>query len=120
MKSVSAHATRPSVTLASGEVLSADVVVGADGYLNGAWFTRTYVMDAHEQEDTKTPTGMQMFRCMCVCFLFLQLAPRALRGVGLCSGGGADFYRGTVRSCQRRTCSSRRRTRSSWRSFASR
>ena len=92
MKSVSAHATRPSVTLASGEVLSADVVVGADGYLNGAWFTRTYVMDAHEQEDTKTPTGMQMFRCMCVWFRFalgsVRVAwGRAVFGKGLTSTG---------------------------------
>ena len=93
MKSVTAHETRPSVTLASGEVLSADVVVGADGYLNGAWFTRTYVMDAHEQEDTKTPTGMQMFRCMCVCSV-LRLAPCALRGVVLCLGRGLTFTGG--------------------------
>ena len=119
MKSVTAHETRPSVTLASGEVLSADVVVGADGYLNGAWFTRTYVMDAHEQEDTKTPTGMQMFRCMCVCSVFALGSARVAWGRAL-FGKGADVHRGAVRSCRRRTCSSRRRTRSSWRSFASR
>ncbi|RPD73828.1 FAD/NAD(P)-binding domain-containing protein [Lentinus tigrinus ALCF2SS1-7] len=58
---ITAHRSRPSVMLASGEVVRADVVVGADGYLLAGWFTRAWMMEAHGQEDTKTPTGMQMF-----------------------------------------------------------
>ncbi|TFK82561.1 FAD/NAD(P)-binding domain-containing protein [Polyporus arcularius HHB13444] len=58
---ITAHATRPSIELTSGEVLTADVVVGADGYLLPGWIARKYLLEAHEQEDTKKPTGMQMF-----------------------------------------------------------
>ncbi|KAI0708158.1 hypothetical protein C8T65DRAFT_650216 [Cerioporus squamosus] len=58
---ITAHATAPSITLVGGEVISADVVVGADGYLLPGWIARKYMLEAHKQEDTKTPTGMQMF-----------------------------------------------------------
>lgn len=61
-----AHATpdedRPSVTLVTGEVVTADVVVGADGYFLPGFVTRTMMMEALEQEDEGKTTGLAIYR----------------------------------------------------------
>ncbi|KAI0702549.1 hypothetical protein C8Q76DRAFT_754793 [Earliella scabrosa] len=60
-----AHATpgedRPSVTLVTGEVVTADVVVGADGYFLPGFVTRTMMMEALEQEDEGKTTGLAIY-----------------------------------------------------------
>lgn len=56
---------RPSVTLANGEVVSADVVIGADGYILPGWVTRRELMEATSQEDVPTPTGVAVYKCVC-------------------------------------------------------
>ncbi|KAI0373571.1 FAD/NAD(P)-binding domain-containing protein [Pilatotrama ljubarskyi] len=62
--SVKPDATRPSVTLASGEVLTADVVVGADGCHVPPYHCRRIILQALEQKDTEKPTGMQLFNVL--------------------------------------------------------
>ncbi|KAI0780295.1 hypothetical protein C8Q74DRAFT_1416832 [Fomes fomentarius] len=58
--SVHADPQRPSVTLKSGEIVYADVVVGADGnYWSGC--TRRELMDVLEQEDEHEPTGIAVY-----------------------------------------------------------
>ena len=83
VKSVSAHATRPSVTLASGEVLSADVVVGADGHLINGPLTRRAVAEAIEQEVEEEVTGMVVYQCVCALF---RCAATGLTRACLCVG----------------------------------
>ncbi len=87
--SVHADPQRPSVTLKSGEIVYADVVVGADGhYWSGC--TRRELMNALEQEDEHEPTGMAVYRyvrlhvlrllllSMNEMFLTLHTAPSSL------------------------------------------
>lgn len=60
--SVKPDPERPSVTLTSGEVLSADVVVGADGCLVDGFLCRTAIMKAIGQVEEATQTGIQLFK----------------------------------------------------------
>ncbi|KAI0737653.1 FAD/NAD-P-binding domain-containing protein [Daedaleopsis nitida] len=55
---------RPSVTLASGERLEADVVVGCDGRVLPGYITRTMMLKTLGQADERTPTGMQVFHLL--------------------------------------------------------
>ncbi|KAH9913452.1 uncharacterized protein BXZ73DRAFT_106927 [Epithele typhae] len=59
--SIQAHAVRPSVTLASGEIIEADVVVCADGAMWPEGSSRKWMMDALGQENVEKPTGRQAF-----------------------------------------------------------
>ena len=52
------------MTLETGEIVSADVIVGADGYSHPGWNTRKEVMEALEQEDEHEPTGIAVYRCV--------------------------------------------------------
>ena len=60
--SVKADAERPSVTLATGEVLTADVVIGADGCLLTPYRTRRAIVEATGQADVEQPAGFQLFK----------------------------------------------------------
>ena len=62
MKAVKPAPTRPSLTLNSGEELTADVIIGADGVLVEGNLCRTAVMQAIGQEDEQIPTGLQLFK----------------------------------------------------------
>ena len=62
--SVQADRERPSLTLSTGEVLTADVIVGADGPVLPGYVCRTAIMEALGQEDVRTPTGLQCFGCV--------------------------------------------------------
>ncbi|CDO76682.1 hypothetical protein BN946_scf184677.g2 [Trametes cinnabarina] len=55
---------RPYVTLATGEVVSGDVVIGADGCHVPPYHTRRIILEALGQEDRETPTGMQLFNVL--------------------------------------------------------
>ncbi|KAI8975918.1 FAD/NAD(P)-binding domain-containing protein [Trametes punicea] len=55
---------RPYVTLASGEVVEGDVVVGADGCHMPTYHSRRIILEALGQEDKETPTGMQVFNVL--------------------------------------------------------
>ena len=63
---------RPSVTLKSGEVVEADVVVGCDGYMMPGWVTRRVVMEELEQDDEGDPTGIAVYKYVSI---YLPLAP---------------------------------------------
>lgn len=59
--SVTPDDDRPSVTLASGEVVTADVVVGADGnYLTTV--TRRAVLKGCGEEENEQPAGWQVYK----------------------------------------------------------
>ena len=60
--SVKADRERPTVTLSSGTVLTADVVVGADGPVLEGYVCRDAIMEAIGQEDVFKPSGLQLFR----------------------------------------------------------
>ncbi|KAI0779953.1 hypothetical protein C8Q74DRAFT_1367760 [Fomes fomentarius] len=62
--SIQPHPERPSVTLTTGEVVSADVVVGADGYITPGWLTRREIMEAIHQEDMFKPTGVAVYNSL--------------------------------------------------------
>lgn len=62
--SIKGDPQRPSVTLASGEVLSADVVIGADGCYVQPFCCRPTMLKLLEQEDVAEPTGRTMFQCV--------------------------------------------------------
>ncbi|KAJ8494762.1 hypothetical protein ONZ51_g2097 [Trametes cubensis] len=59
--SIEPDTQRPYVTLASGEVVTGDVVVGADGCHVPPYHCRRIILEALGQEDKETPTGMQLF-----------------------------------------------------------
>ncbi|OJT10668.1 3-hydroxybenzoate 6-hydroxylase [Trametes pubescens] len=61
---IHADPQRPTVTLESGEVLTADVVVGADGSHVGPHCTRRTILKAIGQEDIETQTGMELFNAI--------------------------------------------------------
>ncbi len=67
--SVHADPQRPSITLKTGEIVYADVVVGADGYYSSAC-TRKELMDALEQEDEHDPTGLAVYKYVLLRFFF--------------------------------------------------
>ena len=48
-----------SVTLASGEVLTADVLIGADGQWG---LSRQAVMDSNGESERVTPLGITMYK----------------------------------------------------------
>ncbi|RPD54191.1 FAD/NAD(P)-binding domain-containing protein [Lentinus tigrinus ALCF2SS1-7] len=58
---VHADAERPNLTLANGEVLTADVIIGADGCHFPQYHIRRAIMKALGQPDTETPVGLQLF-----------------------------------------------------------
>ncbi|KAL1945600.1 hypothetical protein VTO73DRAFT_1602 [Trametes versicolor] len=61
---VRADPQRPTVTLESGEVLTADVVVGADGSHVGPHCTRRAILKAIDQEDVEKHSGMELFNAI--------------------------------------------------------
>ena len=56
------HEERPSVTLDSGEVLEADVLVGADGSILETHSCRRAILEALEQDGTPVPLGMSFYK----------------------------------------------------------
>ncbi|KAI0360832.1 FAD/NAD(P)-binding domain-containing protein [Trametes cingulata] len=78
--SVKPDATRPSVTLANGEVLTADVVVGADGCHVPPYHCRRIILEALEQEDTEKPTGMQLYNVLLPDSALNELEDKELLG----------------------------------------
>ncbi|TFK82560.1 FAD/NAD(P)-binding domain-containing protein [Polyporus arcularius HHB13444] len=54
-------AERPYLTLSTGEVLTADVIVGADGCHVPQYHVRRSIMKALHQPETETPMGLQLF-----------------------------------------------------------
>ncbi|KAI0708159.1 FAD/NAD(P)-binding domain-containing protein [Cerioporus squamosus] len=52
---------RPYLTLSSGEVITADVIIGADGCHVPQYCVRRSIMKALRQPETETPMGMQLF-----------------------------------------------------------
>ncbi|KAI0818461.1 FAD/NAD-P-binding domain-containing protein [Trametes gibbosa] len=61
---IQADRKRPSVTLASGEVLSADVVICADGCYLGPYCGRPMMLKALGQADVAEPTGVTLFHAI--------------------------------------------------------
>lgn len=61
---IRADPQKPSVVLSTGEVLTADVVIGADGSHVGPYRSRRLILEALEQEDIEKPTGMTLFKCV--------------------------------------------------------
>ncbi|KAI0633896.1 FAD/NAD(P)-binding domain-containing protein [Trametes polyzona] len=61
---IHADPQRPYVALASGEVLTADVIIGADGSHVGPYRCRRVILKALGQEDVEKPTGMQLFNAI--------------------------------------------------------
>ncbi|KAI0325108.1 FAD/NAD(P)-binding domain-containing protein [Cubamyces sp. BRFM 1775] len=59
--SVEPDSQRPYVTLATGEVITGDVIVGADGCHVPPYHCRRIILEALGQEDREKPTGMQLF-----------------------------------------------------------
>ena len=57
--SVQPRAERPSVSLASGEVVETDVIIGADGILG---ITRKAIIGDHESLEY---LGTNMWKCVC-------------------------------------------------------
>ncbi len=55
-------AERPYLTLSTGEVLTADVIVGADGCHVPQYHVRRSIMKALHQPETETPMGLQLFK----------------------------------------------------------
>ncbi|OSC97078.1 FAD/NAD(P)-binding domain-containing protein [Trametes coccinea BRFM310] len=62
--SIEPDSKRPYVTLATGEVVTADVVIGADGCHVPPYHCRRIILEALGQEDKETPTGMQLFNVL--------------------------------------------------------
>ncbi len=59
--SVTPDTDHPSVTLASGEVITTDVVVGAEGnYLSRV--TRTTILEGMGEEDIMKPADWQIYK----------------------------------------------------------
>ncbi|KAI0769575.1 FAD/NAD-P-binding domain-containing protein [Trametes elegans] len=55
---------RPYVRLANGDVITADVVIGADGCHMPTRHTRGLIMERLGQNTQETPTGMQLFNVL--------------------------------------------------------
>ena len=55
-------AERPYLTLANGEVMTADVIIGADGCHMPHYHVRRAILKALRQPDTEVPMGMQLFK----------------------------------------------------------
>lgn len=53
---------RPSVTLESGEVITGDVVIGADGNFMPNRTSRQHLLDGLEQDAAEVSTGLQFFK----------------------------------------------------------
>lgn len=57
-----ADRTRPSITLDSGEVIEADVVIMCDGHYGPQVLARKSVLDATGQKEEQSFTGMQVHK----------------------------------------------------------
>ncbi|KAH9851478.1 FAD/NAD-P-binding domain-containing protein [Lenzites betulinus] len=77
--SIKGDPQRPSVTLASGEVLSADVVIGADGCYVQPFCCRPTMLKLLEQEDVAEPTGRTMFHAVIPESALKELEDEGLR-----------------------------------------
>ncbi|KAH9913460.1 FAD/NAD(P)-binding domain-containing protein [Epithele typhae] len=63
ISSVHPDPVKPSLTLESGDVLTGDVVLGADGYVFEGNVCRTALLDALGQDHKSTWMGMHLFSC---------------------------------------------------------
>ena len=59
-------AQRPCVALASGEVLSADVIIGADGVFTPTTLCRKDFLLKSRKEEVVSAKPMQLFQCVAV------------------------------------------------------
>ena len=57
-------AQRPHVTLASGEVLSADVIIGADGVFTPMLLCRKHFLEKSQTGEVVSAKHMQLFQCV--------------------------------------------------------
>ncbi|KAI0666710.1 FAD/NAD-P-binding domain-containing protein [Trametes maxima] len=61
---VTPDAQRPSVTLSTGEVVTGDVIIGADGCYVPEYHMRKLLLEALEEDDAEQSTGMQLFNAV--------------------------------------------------------
>ncbi|KAI9059101.1 hypothetical protein FKP32DRAFT_1688227 [Trametes sanguinea] len=78
--SIEPDTNRPYVTLATGEVITGDVVIGADGCHVPPYHCRRIILEALGQEDRETPTGMQLFNVLLPESALNQLEDKELVG----------------------------------------
>ncbi|KAJ2991672.1 hypothetical protein NUW54_g8132 [Trametes sanguinea] len=78
--SIEPDTDRPYVTLATGEVITGDVVIGADGCHVPPYHCRRIILEALGQEDRETPTGMQLFNVLLPESALNQLEDKELVG----------------------------------------
>ena len=78
--SVDPDADTPSLTLASGEELSADVIIGADGVFMPMLLCRKHFLEKSQTEEVISAKHMQLFQCV----------PSVPIGIGWRGGGWSE------------------------------